>query len=260
MNDTFKKSLYALAFIGLSFSFARAHCPNDSGDGSCSSGAFFLTPQICWLDVEPLDAVAKKEETLKDKTFHFQRHNPLFLLGLGGCHDHGNGFRSGFSVYGGYKSYFSDTYKGVVPTGAAPRDSVDVLRFIPAYGGFTFEKSARYGDIGFSGGVLIGGGVFMLNREGYDVDRSSAFSSDEPHRDTVNRKKSSEHEYDWAVAGNFAFDAHAGVTFRLSPLLHLGVEAMALCFYSPEGFGYATGEFFTVNPGVRIRLVVGRAG
>lgn len=254
MNDTFKKCLYALAFIGLTSSITFAHC---CGDSAGSSGAFVLSPQIYWLDAGPLDGVAQKEETLKDKTFHFQRHNPLFLLGLGGYHDHGNGFRSGFSVYGGYKSYYSDIYKNVV-AGAASRDSVTVLRFIPAYGGFTFDKSARYGDIGFSGGVMIGGGVFMLNRESYDVDRSSAFSSYEPRVDTVGREPSDEH--DWAFAGNFAFDAHAGMTFRLSPLLHLGIDAIALCFYSPEGFGYASGEFFTVNPGVRIRLIVGRAG
>ena len=244
-RNTFIPTLL-LAFF--SFSFASGHCD------STSSSAFILSPQIFWLDNGPLDALIKKESTLQDRSFRLRQRSPVFMLGFGGIHDHGNGLRTGFSLHGGYKSFTSETYTG--GTARNPRDSVVMLRLIPAYGGFTFEKSYTAYDMTFSAGTMIGGGIFCLYRKFYDVEEAGAFSSapDSVEDDDAMVAR------DWAFAPTFAFDFHAGVSYRLSPLLHLGIEAVALCFYSPEGYGYATGEFFTFNPGLRLRLCIGKSG
>jgi hypothetical protein len=253
----YRNSLFlTILFIAFSFSSAFCHCPHDDECDSASSSAFVLSPQIIWLDNGPLKDLIAKERDLRDLSFNVHERNPIFMLGFGGIHDRGNGLRMGFTFYGGYKSYQSKTFTGGVAT--TPRDSVAVLRFIPAYGGFTFDKAYRFDEITLSFGAMMGGGVFILNREFYDVEGSGAFtdvSNDDENDDHKPDKKG-----DWAFAGTAVFDIHTGVSFKLAPLLSLGIEASALCFYSPEGYGYATGEFFTINPGLRIRLNVGRAG
>jgi hypothetical protein len=229
-------------------------CGHDGVSDSSSSSAFRLTPELFWLDNGPLKDLINKEESLNKLSFRLRTRSPSFLLGLGGIHDHGNGFRTGFSVHGGYKSYVSENFTG--GPSRALRDSVAMIRLIPAYGGFTFDKAYRFYDMTLSLGTMLGGGAFILNREFYDVEESGAFS-------TTVRDTSDDDEVevgDWAFAPTFTFDIHAGVSFELSPLLHLGVEAVALFFYSPEGYGYATGEFFTFNPGLRLCLSVGKAG
>ncbi len=252
---------YRILILGISFVFlfsistvfGRCHRDDDCDDSS-SSSAFVLMPELVWIDNGPLDELIKKEGSLKDLSFKFHQRNSNFMLGLGGIHDHGNGFRTGFSLHGGYKSFHSETFTG--GASRALRDSVAILRMIPAYGGFTFDKAYRFYDMTLSFGTMLGGGAFILHRQFYDVEESGAFTSTGP--DTSDDDDETVGE--WACAPIFAFDLHAGVSFELSPLLHLGVEAVALCFYSPEGYGYATGEFFTVNPGLRLRLSIGRAG
>jgi hypothetical protein len=238
-----------------SFSITPGYCHENCND-SASSSAFYIMPEMFWLDNGPLSELINKEPSLEDLSFKLHKRNSVFMLGLGGVHDHGYGLRTGFSLHGGYKSFHSENFTG--GTARAPRDSVAMLRLIPAYGGFTFEKAFRFYDMTLSVGTMIGGGIFILNREFYDVEESGAFTKS--YEDTSDEDDNEDNSRNWAFAPTFAFDFHAGVSFELSPLLHLGIEAIALCFYSPEGYGYATGEFFTVNPGLRLRLSVGKAG
>jgi hypothetical protein len=242
-----------------SFSLALGHCRfhdncNDSSDGS----SIFISPQMVWLDNGPLKDLIKKESSLRGRSFDLDHRSPVFTLGFGGIHDHGHGVRTGFSIYAGYKSTTSESFTG----GKAPdtlRDSVVMLRQMPAFGGFLFEKAFKFYDVTFIAGTMVGGGVFILHRQFYDVEESGAFTSTYEDTSDYHSHKNRD-DRNWAFAPAFTFDLHAGVSFPLSPLLHLGVEAVALCFYSPEGYGYATGEFFTVSPGLRIRLNLGRAG
>jgi|WetSurMetagenome_2_1015567.scaffolds.fasta_scaffold244027_2 hypothetical protein len=253
----YRTMIFAVLLVVLfSFSSVSGRCHHDHDDcgDSASSSAFVLMPELAWLDNGPLDKLIKKEGSLKDLSFNLQKRNANFMLGIGGIHDHGNGFRTGFSLHAGYKSFVSETFTGGISR--VLRDSVALLRVIPAYGGFTFDKAYHFYDMTLSFGTMLGGGVSILNREFYDVEESGAF--------TTTIKDTSEDDEvtvgDWAFAPMFTFDLHAGVAFGLSPLLHLGIEAVALCCYSPEGYGYATGEFFTINPGLRLRLSVGKAG
>ena len=249
--------LLSLLFIAFSSSSALCHCHHYGECDSASSSAFVLSPQIIWLDNGPLRDLVAKERDLRDLSFNLRERDPVFMLGFGGIHDRGNGLRMGFSFYGGYKSYQSKTFTG--GTATTPKDSLAVLRLIPAYGGITFDKAYRFDDITLCAGAMMGGGVFILNREFYDVEGSGAFT-DASYDDEDYHNNKHDEKGEWAFAGTAAFDIHVGVSFTLAPLLHLGIEAAALCFYSPEGYGYATGEFFTINPGLKIRLNVGRAG
>jgi hypothetical protein len=250
--------LLALLCIVFPFSSATGHSHHDDNWDSAGSMSFILTPQVIWLDNGPLKDLVNKEPNLRDRPFQLRQRNPVFMLGFGSYHDHGNGLRTGVSFYGGYKSYHSLTFTGGVAS--ALRDSVAMLRLIPAYGGFTFDKVCRLYDITLSAGIMIGGGVFVLNREFYDAEESGAFTGSSNDNSNNRGRDSSKTNRDWAFAGTVAFDVHTGVSFRLAPLLSLGIEASALCFYSPEGYGYATGEFFTINPGLRFIISIGRAG
>jgi hypothetical protein len=255
----YRNSLFLiLLIIAFSSPGAFCYCHHDDNCDSAGSSAFVLSPQIIWLDNGPLKDLIAKERDLRDHSFNVRGRDPVFMLGFGGIHDHGNSLRIGFSLYGGYKSYESKTFTGGTTT--TPRDSVIVLRFIPVYGGVSFDKIYRFYEMTISFGAMLGGGVFILNREFYDVEGSGAFTdASYDDEDDNNDKDKHDKKGDWAFAGTAAFDFHAGVSFKLAPLLSLGIEASALCFYSPEGYGYATGEFFTISPGLRMRLNVGRA-
>jgi hypothetical protein len=260
----YRNILTAMAlFAAFPFSQGYAHWHHGHGyccDSTCSV-SFEILPQTVWLDNGPLNDLIKKESSLRSRPFELRKKDPVFTLGLGTFADHGNGLRTGFVASGAYKSYASETFTGGIA--GAKRDSVAVLRLIPVYGGITIEKACHFYGMTFSGGIMVGGGVFILHRKFYDVEESGAFvtveeydrdNDEDDDRDIVIEARN------WAFAPTLAFDAHTGVSFELAPLLHLGIEAAALCFYSPEGYGYATGDFFTVNPCLRMRITIGKAG
>ena len=63
-----------------------------------------------------------------------------------------------------------------------------------------------------------------------------------------------------AFAPFAAFEAHAGIMASLAPLCHIAFDGFVLSTYSPEGYGPATGDFWSVSPGVRLRLIIGKSG
>jgi hypothetical protein len=257
----YRNILTAVALFAV-FPVSQGYAHGNCRDTSCSV-SFVISPQTVWLDNGPLKDLIKKEGSLRDLPFSLRKRDPVFTLGLGSFADHGNGVRTGLVVSGAYKSYSSETFTGGVA--GERRDSVAVLRLAPVYGGVTVEKACHVYGVTLSAGIMVGGGVFILHRKFYDVEESGAFVTVDEDSDRDYVDYNDDHDIvvearNWAFAPMLAFDAHTGVSFELAPLLHLGVEAAALGFYSPEGYGYATGDFFTVNPCLRLRLSIGKAG
>jgi hypothetical protein len=64
---------------------------------------------------------------------------------------------------------------------------------------------------------------------------------------------------DWGAAGFGTVELNAGVLARLGPLFQIGLDGVLNVVYSPDGFGVGYGDFYSVSPGVRLRLLFGRA-
>jgi hypothetical protein len=220
------------------------------GSGHCG-GAGVLTTQLIWFDKNPLRTLAHKDRDLRLRDFDFPRE-PTVMLGIMGHHESRSGFRGGMSLWAGYNSFESAEYP--VDRDTATHDSITTLRFVPVYGGFNFDKVFHFGRMSLSMGGMLGGGAYLLFMREYDLDESAAFVTVDS--DTAN-EKSVRVGFAWAPL--MTAEARVGTMVDLAPVFHIGLDGVLLMNYSPEGFDVATGNFFSVNPGVRLRLVFGKA-
>ncbi len=222
-------------------------------EGKGGGGA--LTVQILALDTDPFIDLNEREADLKAKRFDFDKRTIAMIGGLG-YYDVGGGTRVGVAGGLGYKYYVSDVFTTVdtVDTIVISADSAALLRIWPAYLGFNFEKAFIFDKITLFVGGLFGGGAYIMHKKLEDRTNLSAFvdiSSDST--------ESSEDEYGSLGFATFmAWDLHGGISLRLAPVFEVGVEPYVLFNYAPEGFGTGFGDFFAVNPGVRIRFGFGK--
>jgi vacuolar-type H+-ATPase subunit H len=218
------------------------------------SGGGILGLQTVWLNTKPFKDLVAKESSLRGKDFDFGSR-PMVMLGMGGMHEHPSGYRGGVTIWGGYRSYQSDEF-GKVAGDSTTHDSVTVLRVIPAYFGYTMDKAFHFSRFSVNLGGMLGGGAYIVQKKDYDLDESETFVS-------TNGDGSNDTQNDygaWSAAPFFAWEVRAGMGVELAPVFHVGIEGFALFTYAPEGFGVATGDFVTVNPGVRLKLIFGKAG
>jgi hypothetical protein len=224
----------------------KEDCRHDGGGGG-------IGVQMVWLSTEPFRQLAKKEHTLRDKTFDFN-NNLTPMIGLTGYHESCEGFRGGMALWAGYKTFTSDVYP--VDNDTATHDSVIMLRLIPVLAGFNFDKVFHFARFNMSLGGMLGGGAYIMHMRAYDRTLSDAFVN----MNTSDTADSHAELGSWAWAPYAAGEVRAGAGVDLAPAFHMTVEGFVLITYAPEGFGVATGDFMTASPGVRLRLLFGRAG
>ncbi len=228
-------------------------CDGERRDDS-RGGAGMLTAQVSWLNTEPLEKLNRLEKDLrKDFDFH---HNAMPVFGAVGYYDIGNGLRTGGGLWAGYKSFQSESYTGLAPD-SLERDSVVTLRVIPAYLGFNLEKTIPFPGFKMYLGGMLGGGVYTVHRQFYDVEGDDFFVSVED--DTLSEEEFDEDYGSFAFAPFVAWDVHGGATMTLAPVFHISLDGVLLFTYAPEGFGFGFGDFLTVNPGIRLRFIFGKS-
>jgi len=223
--------------------------------GRQAGGAFQI--QALFLDDRFLDYVKKYSS---DAERPHLSPNARMVLMIGGMTyaAYPGDIRVGAGGYAGYKVYRSSAYD-VSSVDSSTGDTVThtvatTLRVIPALLGGVFEKNFQLGPVGIFGGALLGGGVFVVIRQVsptgdifVDVDDEYDGSFDD--------------DVSAAVAPCLVGDLHTGITIRLAPGFHLGVEFMTLFTYAPEGFatGAAVSDLFTISPSARLRLQFGKS-
>jgi hypothetical protein len=222
-----------------------------------TEGASTFAPQLLWLDTDLLTRVVDFEQNLQPLTFDFSNNYAFSLGGMGLSDRHG--FRFGGGLWFGYKSFDSDEHIRTLTDSTGDTlqqyQAVTTLRVFPVYGGLLTEKSFDISRISLFAGGFLGGGAYFIWEQIRKVDQ--IFSDSEA--DSVDW---TEQNNAVAIAPMVVMDIHGGISVEITPIFHLGVEAVLLMSYAPEGFvtGSGFGDFFTVSPGIRLRVTTGRAG
>lgn len=245
-----KRSVCALAIslpLLTSTGSVQAGC-SDANDHHRHNGVGGVSIQAVWLNTDPLRALARTDRYLRGKQFDFDnRLTPL--AGLTSYHESAAGVRTGGGMWVGYKLFQSRPFTTVDSTGRS-RDSLAALRIIPAYGGFSVEKALRLGWSEIHGGALIGGGAYLAHRSTVDVDDPSLFRD----ADTAAGGGGGT----WGGAGFGTVELSAGAGVDVAPLLRISLDGVLSLVYSPEGFGVGYGDFYSISPSIRLRLLFGR--
>lgn len=240
-----------------------AECPfafwGKKNDSRSDGGAGGISPSITWLDLAPVIEVANKEADLRPYRFDFSNDAFPMIGGMGY-----GGSRCGAKIGGGgwfgYKKFISNSRRAALTDSlslaknkgdTAWVDSSAHLHCMLAYGGFLIEKNIAVGNVTFEVGGLLGGGAIILGKSLIAKENSSVF---------LDEKDSTEYRGKWAAAPMSCLDIHTGVSYKLSSFMVVGVDANLLMLHSESGFNLATESFFTLNPGVRLRILFGNLG
>ena len=239
---------------------------SEDQDENRIGGSGCLEIGITSMNLDPLKRVVKND--LDKGGFDFSK-NKFFTIGaLGYSGKKRNGMRIGWGGWAGYNSMYSNEWQGVadsslfVDYGDSLVDSVIQLHTLFAHTGLIVERSFNLRNVNLYAGGMMGGGVLVAYAQ--PKLSGNAFKYVDDHDSEIEINDSSITIGDGALNGDkaafaplWAFDIHGGITYSLTTWMHLGVDASALFYYSSTGFGYRYGDLFTVNPGVRIRLVFG---
>lgn len=169
----------------------------------------------------------------------------FFLMGLTGYGALGNGLRIGGSFRGGSKSY-----------SIRSNDSTYSLEIKTAFGGFLLEKAAVAGSMNwFAGGMAGGANIKVQPSKASGVLSSTASPRDETSPQTFQKLN----------ASSFLIELHGGCTYTMVNWFHVGLDCATPIFFSPSGFRTVgdrslTNGFVTINPGFRIRIILGNIG
>jgi gas vesicle protein len=231
----------------------RADSPDHLG------GSGIISVQFQWIDTDPIRALARAENSLKGKEFDFDNHRPAPVIGFMGFHNQGNGLRIGSGIWCGYKRFQSEFYAAqkidTVAEDTLSVDSVAILRLIPAQAGFMLEKAFTFNNWSIFAGAMIGGGADVLISQFKEADGNIFVTNQTDYNDSLDEAN---YQIGATVATYLTWDVHAGATVTLAPALQLGVDGVVLFKYSPEGFGRISGDYLSVNPGLRLRLTFGK--
>lgn len=257
----FKKLLVVVAGTGLILSaFAQEQNEKRKIGGS---GCFEIG--ITGMNLRPVEKLVKND--LDKKGFDFSNNVFFTVGGVGYSGLQRNGLRIGMGGWAGYNSKYSDEWQGVADssyysrTGDSLIDSVIHLHTFFAHAGMIVERSFELSrTLNAYAGGMIGGGLLAViadrrASEGAfrNVD-SDNFDCDDYDCDDFEAEVEGT---SMAFAPMWAFDLHGGLTYTLTSWMHLGLDASAVIYYSTSGFGYKYGNFATVNPGIRLRVVFG---
>jgi hypothetical protein len=207
-------------------------------------GAAGFEPALFATDFRPVSRLVNKVPLLRD-AIGFSVGSSYYILSMMGGSAYGgigHGVRIGGGGWGGH-TQFTRTVG----------DTDYTLQVGIGYGGVLIEKALVRGEFNWSMGGLFGAG-------GIGVELSTVGEGDAFHdlNNTANRMG--------AVGAAFMLiEIHGGVTYSLLSWMHIGGEVALPCFFASDGFRNASGQsvtdgFFTVNPGIRLRIVLGNLG
>ncbi|NLG19140.1 MAG: hypothetical protein GX556_17590 [Fibrobacter sp.] len=259
----FKRMMVAVVVTGLVMSAFGQELPEEKKTGGAGCFEIGFTS----LDLEPLEKVVKKD--LDKGGFDFDRNIFFTIGGQGYFGPHRNGIRLGWGGWGGYNSKFSAIWSGRADSAYIDRagdtlvDSVIQLHTLFAHTGLILERSfSLTKNLNVFAGGMIGGGIMAAiadrrSSKGAFREIDNDYDYDDDDDDSLKFEGEFLSGTSAALAPLFAFDLHGGLTYSVTNWMHLGIDASAVCYYSNTGFGYKYGNFMTVNPGVRVRVIFG---
>ncbi|MBN1577332.1 MAG: hypothetical protein JW913_12310 [Chitinispirillaceae bacterium] len=194
-----------------------------SGSMSYGANAIFIGPVKDLVEHDP---------HFSNERFHLNDYGfaPFLMSGGAGYIGFGEGFRLG----GGGMS-------GTLLSDCSTNDTVSLSTRV-GYGGFLIEKAFINKRWNFSVGGMLGGGAFTVS-----IIENSLFNWDD--RDDEGRR-----------AAFFLFEPQAGLSYTFLYFFHVGAGITVPSFMSLDKFGPYTDDFFTVNPGLHIKLIFGNLG
>lgn len=209
-------------------------------------GGVMIQPMVLGLRMKPIHNFTQQNRSLRSFVFSDinPKYSPLLVMGAFAYGGVGNGMRIGFGGWGGDAFFEGERADG-------KNDSIMSLNLRVSYGGMLVEKALLYKNLNIVIGGIIGGGKYSLFRS---MKPNNAFSD-------FGFWKESDIDADEAKATFAGIELHSGFTVTILPWIHLGMDLNSLFSFSVSGFrGLDSSGFFTVNPGARIRIVLGNLG
>ncbi len=207
---------------------------HEKGFGVCGGPLYGLYA----VNINPVKRLCEKDPFLAGKTFHFSHtsYEPFGGVGGMGCIGIGNGFRIGGGGMHARKSFISELFSG---------DSILSITVHVGYGGFIVAKAAKLRKWNIKGGGIIGGGTMDI-KAAYGKS-GSAFEGDED-------------EDLKATAHFFSLCPYYGISYSFFRIFHIGADVSLPIFISVDGFSPWVPDFYTVNPGISLKIIFGNLG
>lgn len=178
---------------------------------------------------------------------HISTDKPFALFqcsGITGYGAIGNGLRIGGCFMGGSRRYTN--FIG---------DTTYNLEINPSFGGFLLEKAVVLENTNIYWGGLIGGASIKVRPSKTTNALTSISVDSENFRINFNE----------LTATSLLLELHGGFTYTMINWFHIGADLSAPLFFSNSGFTTSGGHsitngFISVNPGIRIRIMIGNIG
>lgn len=212
-------------------------------------GGLGPTPAIHIVSMRPvkdLVEVLRSDREFRDVPFDIDMPvEPFFMMGITGYGALGNGLRVGGGFLSGSKSY-----------SALRNDSTYSIGVKCMFGGLLVEKAHVNKNMNWFVGGMFGGSVLEAT-----PSRASNFAAtvSSGYRDFVAES------FKELTASSLLLELHGGFTYTLVNWFHVGINVSTPLFFSPSGFRTTSDQsvtdgFVTVNPGLRIRIILGNIG
>jgi len=197
-----------------------------------------------FIDMSPINEIIQTDQQLGDVGFGFDdRFEPFLLIGGVGFGGVGNGIRIGGAGWGGARRFQK----------VSESDTAYIIETAIGFGGLLLDKTFVLNNLNLTLGSILGAGGIRLEKF---VTVSGPFSNffDDQDDDKKTPKAA-------MMVGEF----HMGFTYSFLSWLHIGFDGSIPFFISPRGFknaaGIPTGNgFVTVNPGGRLKFILGNLG
>lgn len=206
-------------------------------------GGIIIQPMILGLRTKPVYELVRHDSQLKKFIFKDlinHDYQPLLVNGTWLYGGLGHGVRVGFGGWGG-ECFFGSNVTST--------DSLMTLRVHTGFGGLMLEKVFLHNKINLITGGMIGAGSIKVTKSYQDAD---VFGFAAWNEDINNGSE--------AKARQIGLELHTGMTISLLSWWHLGLDLNGYFLLSVNGFGGSVNSFATVNPGIRLRVVLGNLG
>lgn len=250
----FKKVAAVVLFAGL-FAFAQSEdtIRESNHDDSRIGGAGGFEIGVQHIDLTPIKDFMGKDLSIGGFNFDQNRFFSMGFLGYAGQVK--NGMRIGIKGNFDYNVLYSNEWTShrtdSLNKSDSLVDSIGMLHIANFNIGFIAEKSVRvFQNVNvYVGGMMGAGGLLVIeDRRELDGEFVKMRDPDDSLRNNSIR-----------FAPMWVFDVHGGMTYSFTKWMHIGFDGSVLWNYSPMGFGTRYGSFWTINPGIRARIVFGPA-
>lgn len=204
-------------------------------------------PGMFMLNMRPihqlLDVITSSSDFRNISFPVHSNYQGFFMMGITGFGALGNGLRVGGSYQSGSRSYST-----------RENDTTYTIEVKSSFGGLLLEKATVTGNMNWFAGGIAGGAVIDVNPSKASNLFSSLEIESEPGK-----------AYNRLRASALLLELHGGFTYTMVQWFHVGVECSTPLFFSPSGFRTParqsiTNGFLSVNPGFRIRMILGNIG